>query len=191
MISTILAQAWRIFRERFLVIASVVAVIWSPCELLSSYFDAFVFAEDDFRKSFKFYQLLENFIGIIATIGVTFVALSAESGVDVGFGGAMGMGLRAWGRYFWTRLLFGLVILFSFLLLVLPGIYAYTRLCLVGTVVVAEGLSGTQALQRSFELTRGRFWQTFRLGVILILIMFVPAIFWRCQQCSSIRWIIG
>jgi hypothetical protein len=175
MISSILSDAWRIFRERFGVIAAVVVVIWLPCELLSSYLDAFVFGPDDFRKSFKFAQLLDNFIGIIATAGVTFIAISARSGPDATFGSAIGAGFGAWGRMWWTRFLSGIALLFAFLLLIIPGVYLLTRLCFVESIVVAERISGSRAMRRSLEITKDRFWPTFRLGLVILLLLIVPA----------------
>jgi hypothetical protein len=99
MIASILSQAWRVYRERFALIAAVVVVVWLPCELLSSYFDAFVFAPDDLHRSFKLAQFLDNFIGIIATAGVTFIAFIARSGQAATFGSAIGAGFGAWGAY--------------------------------------------------------------------------------------------
>jgi hypothetical protein len=174
MISTILANAWRVYREQFRVIAALVVVVWLPCELLSSYLDAFVFDPDDFRRSFKFAQLLDNFPGIIAAAGVTFIALTARSGESSTFGSAIGAGLNAWWRTWWTRFLSTLAIVLGFLLLILPGIYLLTRLCFVQSVAVVERVSGGEAIRRSFELTHDRFWQTFRLGVILFLLLIVP-----------------
>lgn len=175
MISPILAKAWRIFREQFGVIAAVVVVVWLPCELLSSYFDAFVFGPDDLRKSFKFAQLLSNFIGIIATSGVTFIALTAQSGQCATFGSAIGAGFGAWGRMWWTRFLTSIALIFAFLLLIIPGVYLLTRLCFVESIVIAECISGSQAMRRSFEVTKDRFWPTFRFGLVLLMLFIVPS----------------
>jgi hypothetical protein len=74
----ILKQAWQTYRQHFPVILMVVVAVWTPLELLSSYMDAFVFGEDDFRKSWKFAQFLDNFFGIIATAGVIFIDHQAD-----------------------------------------------------------------------------------------------------------------
>ncbi len=174
MISIILSDAWRLFRERFAVIAAIVVVVWLPCELLSSYLDAFVFGPDDIRKSIRFAQLLDNFVGIIATAGVTFVALTSRSGQPATFGSAIGAGFGAWGRMWWTRFLSGIALLFAFLLLIIPGVYLLTRLCFIESIVVAERISGSEAMRRSFEITKDRFWPTFRLGLVLLLFLVLP-----------------
>lgn len=174
MIKTILSQAWRVYRERFGVIAAVVIVVWLPCELLSSYFETFVFGPDESSRSLKLGHLLESFIGIIATSGVTFVALKARSGQSATFPNAMGAGFQSWGRMWWTRLLCGLAIALAAVALIIPGIYLLTRLCFAETVVVAERISGRRAMARSFELTKGRFWPTFRFGLVLVLVIVLP-----------------
>lgn len=71
----------------------------------------------------------------------------------------------------WTRLLSGVVILFCFLLLIIPGVYVATRLCFVETIVVAERDYGIRAMSRSFEITKNRFWRTFGFCFLLIVIV--------------------
>lgn len=171
----ILSKAWKIFTVRFWVVAAVVMIIWIPCELWSSHMDNFVFAEDDFRKSFKFEQFLDNFFGIISTAGVIFIALQFSSGFSVGFGQALGAGLSSWPRMWWTRFLTNLVLILSFILLLAPFIYLYPRLCLVESVVVNEQISGVAAMKRSFELTRGRYWLFFRLMFVLSVLLGIPS----------------
>jgi hypothetical protein len=184
MIKSILSKAWDVYRERFGLIAAIVIVVWLPCELLSSYMDAFVFGPDDIRRSFRFSQFLDNFIGIIATAGVTFIAFTERSGESATFGSAIGAGFNAWGRLWWTRFLSGILLIFGFLLLIIPGVYLLTRLCFVESVAVIERTSGIQAIQRSFELTKDRLWQTFRFGLVIGSIIFflcvavvLPAVF--------------
>lgn len=174
MIASILSNAWHVYRQHFGLIALVVIVVWLPCELLSSYLDAFVFDPDDLRGSFKVTQFLDNFVGIIATAGVTFIALTARSGQPVTFGNAVGAGFTAWGRMWWTRFLSGIAVLVAFLLLIIPGFYLLTRLCFVESIAVVERISGARAMRRSFEITKNRFWKTFRLGVVLLFVLLVP-----------------
>ncbi len=166
--TSILKQGWQLYRKHFGIVAAVVVCVWLPLELLSSYMDAFVFGKDDFRKSFKFAQFLENFFGIIATAGVISIGCSSLSGGRPSFGGALSSGAGAWGRMFWTRLLSGIALLVGLLLLVIPGVYLLVRLALVEPVAVCERVSGTTAMRRSYELTKGRFWLLFRLGLVLL-----------------------
>ena len=74
-----------------------------------------------------------------------------------------------------TRLLVGLTFILGLILLVIPGIYLLVRLAFIEQIVVCERLSGTAAMRRSFELTKGRFWQMILLGLVLVAIM-IPVI---------------
>jgi len=147
------------------VLCAVIVVIWLPLDLLSSYMDYFVFGPDDLRKSFKFSRFLDNFIGIIATAAVISIGYSSCAGERPAFGSAMSVAARAWGRMWWTRFLTGLMLVLGLLLLIIPGLYLLVRLALVEPVAVCERVSGSTAMRRSFELTRGRFWQVFLLGL--------------------------
>jgi hypothetical protein len=171
----ILLQSWQIYRQNFWVILAVVVVVWTPLELLSSYMDAFVFGEDDIRKSWKFAQFLENFFGIIATAGVIFIGLQAPTNSRATFGTSIAIGFKSWFRMWWTRFLFGLVVVIGLLLLVVPGIYLLVRLFLIEPIVVQERVSGLTAFRRSFTLTEGRFWVLFRTGLTLLFIVIAIA----------------
>jgi hypothetical protein len=114
---------------------------------------------------------LENFFGIIATAGVIHVAMHEGSG---GLGGALSTGMRCWPSMWWARFVSTLMCGVSLLLLVVPFFYLYPRLILIESALVAEGLTGMEAIKRSQELIRGRYWQTARLLLLLILIIIVP-----------------
>jgi hypothetical protein len=70
MIAQTIRRAATLYRTRFLAIATLVMVVWLPLELVSCYLEAYVFAADDFRSSFKLASFFDNFIGIIATAAV-------------------------------------------------------------------------------------------------------------------------
>ena len=125
-----------------------------------------------------------NFIGIIATAAVISVGHKASLGERSSFRSAMSTGATSWGRMWWTRFLSGVAIILGCLLLFAPGLYLMIRLALVESIAVCEHVSGSTAMRRSFELTRGRVWKLFLLGVafgtIMIILMgcvVLPAIF--------------
>jgi hypothetical protein len=199
MIAAILKHAWDLYRKHFGVVAAVVVVIWLPLDLLSSYMDYFVFDPDDIRKSFKFSQFLDNFVGIIATAGVISIGYTSCLGQHPSFGGAMRIGASSWGRMWWTRFLTGLALILGLLLLIIPGIYLLVRLALVEPVAVCERVSGPTAMRRSFELTKGRFWQVLLLGLafgammiaalacVIVPIILIPALdHWLVDAATSL-----
>jgi len=165
---TILGSAWDIFLARFVEIAGIVLLVWTPCELLDSYMDFFVFDSDDFKASFHFSRLLYDAVGGIATAGLVQVALGHCSGSRVTVGQALIAGARAWPRLAWTVFLTDAYLAFSFLLLVVPFVYLLPRLLLVESVVICENLSGVAAMERCQTLARGRYWKFFGFTLLTI-----------------------
>lgn len=173
-VGAILREAWEFYREHLLLILALVATVWVPCELFSSYMDYHVFGEDNFRQSFKLSQFLDNFFGIIATTAVISVVLKRMRGQSSGYFDSFEDGFLYWGKMWWMRFVQGFLLLFFFILLILPGIYFMVRWSLAEAVVVSEGITGLKALRRSRELTMDRFWPLFWLGVFPFLIFLVP-----------------
>lgn len=182
----ILTEAWGLYRRHFWLIIALVATVWVPCELFSSYMDYNVFDPDSFRASFKLSRFLDNFIGIIALSAVICYASGALEGTPPSYGDSMRVGTRCWGRMWITRFLGGICLLISLLLLVLPVIYVGVRLCFAEIVVVREGISGTAAIKRSFALTKGLFWPLLGLSAAAALVpilgtiaLVLPAVFFE------------
>lgn len=168
------------YRKHFGAIAAVVVVIWLPLELLQSYMDRFVFDPSDFRMSFKIARLLDNSFGLIVTAGIISIGYTSCLGQPPSFRSGMSVGLRSWGRMWWTRVLVRLSQVVGFLLLIIPGIYLLVRLALAEPVAVCERTAGVTAMRRSFELTEGRFWQVFLLGLVF------GAVFVAAVVCASL-----
>jgi membrane-anchored glycerophosphoryl diester phosphodiesterase (GDPDase) len=70
-----------------------------------------------------------------------------------------------------TRFLTGFCVIFGLLLLIIPGIYLAIRLALAEPVAVCERVSGSTAMTRSLQLTKGRFW-----NMLLLVLAFVAVI---------------
>lgn len=88
---------------------------------------------------------------------------------------AVGEGLRA-GFDVFTRLLGAILLMaagvaLGFLALVVPGIWLAVRWVVVPQSVVVEGRGGTDALRRSYELTRDRWWFSFLVLLVANLLV--------------------
>jgi hypothetical protein len=88
-------------------------------------------------------------------------------GKTVSIGGAISFALRRFGPLLGTALLTGLVIGLGLLLLIIPGIIFSIWFAFVTQVVMVEGLSGTSAMSRSKELTKGHGGRIF--GILFII----------------------
>ena len=82
-----------------------------------------------------------------------------------------------WISYLIAGIIFGIVVGFGFLLLVIPGLYMLTRWFFFGYAIVDRGADATQSLGASWDLTRGHVLETFLFIVVLILLNIIGAIF--------------
>lgn len=89
---------------------------------------------------------------------------------------ALSTGWQNKGKYFSTSLLAGLAILGGFILLVIPGFIFGIMLAFCFAVLMFEGKSGTEAMGRSRELVKGRFWKTVGYLVVPTLVAIVISV---------------
>ena len=74
-------------------------------------------------------------------------------------------------RYFLTSLIYGLAVLFGFILLIVPGIYIAIKYGFYTYILVDKRVGVFEALAMSGEITRGRIWELFVFHLLLGLIV--------------------
>jgi hypothetical protein len=79
---------------------------------------------------------------------------------------------KAW-RLFLGALLFGLTSMIGFILLIAPGIYLATSFSLYMQAIIIEDAGPVSALKRSMHLIRGRWWQTFFIMFLVMILLYV------------------
>lgn len=156
----------------------VQAAIWIPCNLFYSYMSYEILGEEDFAGSFKLSSTLQLWFGIIADAGCIHALGVAASGGRPHLAATLGAGLRHWPRMWVMTLLSGLATLLGLLLLLLPGLMLMVRFHFAPCFIVEEKSSSTAALRRSYDLSKGRFWQVSALLLLSVVLLIVPAFGW-------------
>lgn len=114
-------------------------------------------------------------LGVLATLvatGAMFRAIAqAYLGHEVDPAASLRLGLSRLGPLVLLSILTGIGLVIAFLLLVLPGIWLGVAWSVAVPVLMVEGVGGPAALQRSFDLVRGRWWATFGALVLLVLLV--------------------
>lgn len=123
-------------------------------------------------------QLVGNLFGLIPFIGSWFTQIGNSIAVDLGYHTLD----DAHGHQtpFATRVVYlvgailvaGIVFIIGLVLLVLPGIYAAIRLALFPAAVMVDGNGPLQALEESWERTKGHGWTVLGYQVVF----FVPGL---------------
>lgn len=185
-----------LYIANFLPIAGIMLAFSVPMALTQAYADYFAFDPEDPGKSLRLTLLFQNVIGLIPQAGVMAIGAAALKGQQPTFLRGLVEGFAAWPRMFVTRLIVTISILLALVLFVIPGIYVGVRTAYSEPAALIEHRGGMSAPGRSFELTKGRFWQTFCLlcivyGVVLCVGFSseIPRMFfdhWLLSAASSV-----
>jgi uncharacterized membrane protein len=83
----------------------------------------------------------------------------------------------AYLNFLGASILMGLITLFGFVLLIIPGIIAAVFLIFVPYIVVDRGLTPVAAIKKSFHMVKGHFWSVLLLMLLLFVLNIAGALF--------------
>jgi hypothetical protein len=167
------AEALRLWRTNFALIAAIVLTVWLPGNLLGEYLIWHVPSDDDALRSYRVSAFIEGAFGAIYSAALVYALAQVKKGRRPSYFEAIAVGFRNWGRLFSARFFAGIWILIGLIVFVVPGIVLMVRYAFLDAVVVLERAGGDSARRRSTELTRGFRWQIF-LAAFLFFAAFVP-----------------
>jgi hypothetical protein len=151
----ILDTGFRLFRNHFLVLTGIAAVLYVPLAACTAVLGSG--AEDSAMIAAAIVFLVTMVYSPIIQAAITYTLGEFYLGRKVTLEQALRTGGSLFAPLVGTSLLATLAILGGTLLLVIPGIYLALCYLLVGQVMVLERKFGTSALGRSRALMRGNF----------------------------------
>ena len=169
---TVLVAAFGTYRRRFGLIAGAALVVFG----ISAGLDVLIDVVDDRASEYPGLVATLLVIAGLATFGTTFFAGLLDRIVGEEERGhprrPLGQVLRTlpYWRLLAADVLLSLGAVFATILLIIPGLVFYTYFSLVGPAVVMEDRKVFDAFRRSMRLVRGKFWLTFLLVTLPILV---------------------
>lgn len=106
---------------------------------------------------------------VLISIGLLRIPLKFLDGQKAEFGDLVSGG-RWFVNYLIASVLYALMVFGGLVLLIVPGIILGIRFQFFGYLIVDKNLSATEALKKSWAMTRSSVWDLFLLGVILTLL---------------------
>ncbi|HEX6312945.1 MAG TPA: hypothetical protein VF152_15130 [Acidimicrobiia bacterium] len=190
-VGEILDAGIKITTKRFGALAKLVAVVTIPIQVVSGFVTLSTASDDAFSTSTDasgdldseiWTQLAGNLVVTLLGLLATLIALAActriVAGAYFGEGADWRDSLRYAGRrlpsLLWLGFLYGLMVTLGTLGCILPGIWLAVAYAVSIPALLIEDARGASALRRSFRLVRGRWWPTFGvflLGMLLINIV--------------------
>ena len=114
------------------------------------------------------------FLSAIGAAATTYIVSGAYLGTDVTANDALRQALGLLGRLLLLSLMTSLIIGFGFLLVIVPGMILLSGLALSTVVLVLEApISPNDAMNRSWQLTKGSRWKvllTFFVAVLFLMV---------------------
>jgi hypothetical protein len=174
-VGEILDTAFAVYREHFATLMVIAIVCQGVPSLLGTYVE--VAGGIVMHPGLWFgAMVLSGLGGLIAAGAMVRVISEVYLGYPPSVGEALRYALSRAGRLFVAGLAKYLIIMLAALLLFVPGIIVACGYAVVAQAVVLEDLpAATDALKRSWFLTRGHRWKAFGLGVVLFLLLGLPA----------------
>lgn len=135
-------------------------------------------AAGGFSAHWKF-GILQFFVGIflsaIGAAATTYIVSGAYLGTDVTAKDALRGALGLVGRLLVLSMMTSLIIGFGMILLIVPGMILLSGLALSTAALVLESpISPNNAMNRSWQLTRGSRWKVLLTFLVAVLFLVVP-----------------
>ena len=190
-VGEILDVAIKIYTRNLATFITLVAIVVVPIGLLAilGYIslipdgafirdDALYFPLAESTTAYNTFYFVTIALSLLATLIATGVGTRAVADAYLGRKPSVGGSYAYVGKRFhsllWVSFLTVIVVGLGFVALIIPGIYLGVALIVTVPALVVEGLKGTKAIGRSFNLVQGRWWSTF--GTVLLGVVLIPAV---------------
>jgi hypothetical protein len=119
-------------------------------------------------------SLVAFLITLVLLGAITRAAAGSIAGLTIEVGESYRFGLQRLGPLLLVTLLVWFSLVAGFVLLVIPGIFLAVKLSVSIQSLVVENRRGTEAIRRSWELTKGHFWHV--LGAYFLALIIAAAV---------------
>lgn len=173
----VVALSWRVVRQDWKAIATLVVLVAAPVNLVLSVIDP---GEEptmrEVGRSFRIQQFMETFFGVLSTLGIAKIVSERMLGRRAGFVDGLLHAVRRWLPAIGTGIIEGLIVVFLMLLLIVPGIIWAGYYSFSIAVVSLRACAGKTALDYSKALVKGRWWGVVGRMLGLAGISMIPVI---------------
>jgi MFS family permease len=176
-IGQVLDHGFRLFKASFSsvwVFALIVGIVSIPFNSISGRLTQ-TLPSGQTGPGFVAFIVIAFFVYLIGSIVLYGAITSRIGGIATGnpitAGQALDIGWRRGPAYFLTSLLLFLILLFAFILLIIPGIWLGIALFLATYAVILERKGPVQSIQYSWDIVKGNWWRTFITMTIIGLIV--------------------
>jgi len=133
--------------------------------------------------------VLQGLAVLLATAACFRAIAQAYLGEETDWRSSLKYALRLAPSLLLLTLLYALGLILGLVLFLLPGIWLYVAWAFATPALLVEGLRGRKALGRSFGLVKGRWWRTF--GVLIVGVILAAIVSAVMQAVFTIGIVVG
>lgn len=182
-----LDMSFKLLTARFKELALVTAVVLLPINVLSIFVTKALLDEVQngvsygrFNTHILFYQGGTSFLNMLATYLAQAACLYVLAAwylrrEELSGAGALREALSRMPSILWVVFLVALAVTIGMVACILPGIWLLVAFSVAIPALVVEGVRGTAALGRSYDLVKGRWWATLGRFIVAALLTFAAA----------------
>lgn len=168
-VGEMLSEAWKQFTNNFSTITQITLLVYIPINIVVNLLMQGIIGNSRMNgtlQSVQIVQVIEGFIGLIATIGIVFLIKQRIDGKKITLKEAFNKSIQKWTLLIATMIIMLICLLGLTLLLIIPGIIFSVFWIFTVYVVILEDKSFFQAMKYSKKIVEGRWWKTF--GIIIL-----------------------
>jgi len=174
MLKKSLTDSWSFFKIHAVAISIIILPIVAPIDILTALYQYF-FTSEEFLFSEQVIPMAISFIAYpIYTVGVIFYIASVISGENIGTKNLWKLGAKFWLPYIILSILVGVVVIFGFILLVIPGVIFTIRYAFSEFDLLLNQSKPLDAMRNSWDTTKEYMWVILGGYVVITIALYVP-----------------
>jgi len=174
MLKKSLADSWSFFKIHAVAISIIILPIVAPIDILTALYQYF-FTSEEFLFSEQVIPMAISFIAYpIYTVGVIFYIASVISGENIDTKTLWKLGAKFWLPYIILSILVGVVVIFGFILLVIPGVIFTIRYAFSEFDLLLNQSKPLDAMRNSWDITKEYMWVILGGYVVITIALYVP-----------------
>lgn len=172
----LLHSSWQLLAPCLPAAIGLYVLVWIPGNLLINYLDAFVLSEGQELRTLQVSNAVQSLWGNLATGGILFQLCQALRGRPVAFGDMVKAAFTHWGRLWVAGFISGIMTVIGLVLLIFPAFIVIVRTNFANSAAVDAPMSGSSAVQESWDITKGHFWRILGYSLLMGSICVSPMI---------------
>lgn len=174
MLKKSLTDSWSFFKIHAVAISIIILPIVAPIDILTALYQYF-FTSEEFLFSEQVIPMAISFIAYpIYTVGVIFYIASVISGENIDTKTLWKLGAKFWLPYIILSILVGVVVIFGFILLVIPGVIFTIRYAFSEFDLLLNQSKPLDAMRNSWDITKEYMWVILGGYVVITIALYVP-----------------